>query len=128
MLRKCNSCGGTNDPNAENCGVCHADMADSGYTPAPQRNDLADFPPYLFAWWLLVPGCAIAAYALFFFDNTVATSPDLSNEYMPSRVVNADLMHRQLMIFIGGCLMMMTGIVMLAMSSLWKSLNRIFCA
>lgn len=63
-------------------------------------------------------------YAALFFDNTVSTTPDFTSGYMPSRIVNAALMQQQLMIFIGGCIAAMTGVILLAVSALSDSIKR----
>lgn len=98
--------------NCPNCGSEHledADVCECGHIFA--RAQWAA-PPRLAGkgWTLSIVGDLIAIFALFFFDPSV---PNYSSEFA-DRINNTGLMQQQLMIFLVGCFMALTGAIFLA--------------
>lgn len=99
----------------------HADGATVAQPSLPAQANLT-----IPGWLMSLAGVALAIYAFAIFDPSVEASyvpGDYSS--LGSRINNTGLLQRQLMLFIAGCSMLVSGVVMLSAGALLEARRRV---
>lgn len=121
MSKNCLNCGSEHLDEANVC-ECGYRFASAGPDVAPQAPQANLTTP---GWILTLLGIAVAIFAFGFFDPSVA-APYVPGDYMSagSRIINSGLQQQQLMLFLAGCTMFVSGIVMLSAGALLDARKR----
>lgn len=115
--------------NCLNCGSVHADevnVCECGYhfasAGAGSAETLAPVVPQanltIPGWLMSLAGCALGIYAFAFYD------PSVDSYGSMSRIINNGLLQNQLMLFLAGCSMLISGVVMLSAGALLDERRR----
>lgn len=123
-MLNCPMCGSEHLDGAEvcECGYRFASTAHSTEATtapvAPQAN--LTIP----GWLMSLAGVALAIYAFAFFDPTVDGFVAGDYSSLGSRINNTGLLQHQLMLFMAGCSMLISGVVMLSAGALLEAGRR----
>lgn len=123
-MKTCPSCGSEHLDETDVCECGHSfpsvAPADTAALPmAPQAN--LTIP----GWLMSLAGIALAIYAYAIFDPSVEApfDPD-SLGSVGSRIINNGLLQDQLLLFMAGCSMLVSGVVMLSAGALLEARKR----
>lgn len=130
-MPKCDNCGLTRRPDKDAC-ICGFEFITGYYEAAARdRERVANAPGasiYLPSWILVAVGLVILFIA-FNFETTVSTkvpydSSLLSGLTRTSEVQNIGLLQKQMMLFHGGALVVLAGIICIAIGTAVKALRK----